>query len=322
MAIIAIGYCIAPASSATAQSATDALPARPVTDSHPAPSTTDSLRQRQAADSLPARQHRTKHSHLDAGISYQNNDVYLGRKDSAPLPYFIPSMSYFHKSGLFATASLGYLKNSTTSRVDLFTLDIGYMFIKNKYDGMFTVSKYFYNSQSTSVTSGIKSSIACQNGYDFGPIKPSFTATLNIGDKVDFEGRLELSHTFSMANDNLDITPTIAAGGSTLHYYDSYHKRRYNITKKKKVVGTGIATVTGSVIDASKFQLLDYEPMMPIEYTIGKCTISFTPTFSIPVNPATIDLHTVKEDGTTTDRTKTEQIGNTFYFTAGISFLF
>src|SRR5580765_6139707 len=45
-----------------------------------------------------------KVSRFEAGISYLNNDVYLGRKDSAFLSYYTPVLSYFHKSGLFITA--------------------------------------------------------------------------------------------------------------------------------------------------------------------------------------------------------------------------
>jgi hypothetical protein len=314
MAVIAMGYGIGYAKAqmvpGTVQVTTQSVPDRLQLTARPVP------------DSVPVKRHPVKRSHLEAGLSYQSDDVYLGRKDSARLPYYIPAISYYHKSGLYAGASLDYLKTSTVNRVDLFTLEAGYMFTAKKYDGVFTVSKYFYNSQSTSITSDIKSSIAYQNGYDLGPIKPGFTFTLNIGDKVDYEGRLEISHTFSLNEGQFDFTPTISAAGSTLNYYDYYRKRRYSIKKKKKVEQTGIATVTGSVVHASTFKLLDYEPTMPIEYSLGKFTLNFTPAYSIPVNPAIISIHTARDNGTTIDKTNTEKIGNTFYFTLGASFLF
>lgn len=263
-----------------------------------------------------------RHSFLDAGITFQNNDVYLGRKPANTLPYYIPAISYYHKSGFFASTSLDYLKNSSTSRVDLFTIEGGYLFTTGKYDGMANLSKYFYNTQSTNLTSAIKTSIAYQNGYDLGFIKPSLTLTLNISNKVDYEGRLELSHTFSLFHDNLDLTPTVAATGSTLHYYDYYRQRIYKIKKKKKVVGTGTADVTTSVIDASTFRLMDYEPSLPIEYTLGKCTFSFTPTYAIPVNPATINAHSIRDNGQIIDNTHTEKIAGSFFFTLGVNILF
>ena len=263
-----------------------------------------------------------KHSHLEVGMSYQSDNVYLGRKDSSALHYYIPAISYYHKSGLFFTASLGYLKNTTASRVDLVTLEAGYMFTAHKYDGVFTVSKYYYNSQSTNLTSDIREAIAYGNGYDLGFVKPRLTATINIGSKTDVEGLFDLEHTFSLLDDKLDITPTFSVAGSTLNYYDYYHRRKYKIQKKNSSVQTGIADVTGSVINAAAFRIMDYEPALPIEYTIGKCTISFTPAYAIPVNPATIGITTVRQNGTKTIRIQQEQIGNSLYFTGEISFIF
>src|SRR5579863_10583979 len=49
-----------------------------------------------------------KKSHFETSFNYQSNDVYLGRKDSSVLPYFIPEFSYYHKSGIFVSASLYY----------------------------------------------------------------------------------------------------------------------------------------------------------------------------------------------------------------------
>ena len=263
-----------------------------------------------------------RHSHFEAGISYQNNDVYLGRKDSTVLPYYIPAFSYYHKSGLFATVSLNYLKNSTESRIDLMTVEGGYMFTAGNYEGQFTASKYFYNAQSTSVTSEIMASLAYENSFDFGFIKPSLTGTLNMGSKLDMEALFGLEHTFYLAGDKLDITPTFAMAGSTQNYYDEYYKkRRYNIKKIQKLQ-PNVVSISGTVLDASAFKILDYEPTIPINYRIGKCTINFSPTYSIPVHPATVNIQTQLINGTAVNRIKTEKIENTFYWTLGVSFLF
>ena len=264
-----------------------------------------------------------KRSHLEAAVSFQSNDVYLGRKDSAVLPYYIPELSYYHKSGLYATASLNYLKNATDSRVDLVTLEGGYIFTTGKYDGQLSFSKYFYNSQSTSVTAEISASAAYQNSFDLGFIKPTFTGTLNIGRKLDFAGLFGLEHSFYFIDDKLEITPTFAATASTQNYYNDYYKkRRYTIKRKGQVGQTGIANISGTVLNAGTFKLLDYEPTIPISYKIGKCTVNFTPIYSIPVHPANIDIQTTKADGTVTDHTRIEKISNSFYWTVGLDFLF
>jgi hypothetical protein len=264
-----------------------------------------------------------KRSHFEAGMNYQSNDVYLGRKDSTVLPYYIPAITYYHKSGFYFSASLDYLRNATESRIDLVTLEAGYKFSTGGYDGQFTASKYFYNSRSTSVTSELTASMDYQNSFDLGLIKPVMEVTLNIGSKLDFAALLGIEHNFYLFEDKLDITPVFVANASTQNYYsDYYKKRRYTIKIKKQQTQTGIASISGTVIDASKFKLLDFEPGVPINYRIGKCTINFTPTYSIPVHPATVAIQTVRQDGTIINRTKTENIENTFYWTAGLTFLF
>jgi hypothetical protein len=264
-----------------------------------------------------------RRSHFEAGMSFQSNDVYLGRKDSTVLPYYIPEFTYYHKSGLYVSASLYYLKNATASRIDLVTLEAGYKFNSGKYDGQFTASKYFYNSQSTSVTSEISASLAYQNSFDLGFIKPTFEGTLNVGSKLDFAALFGIEHTFYFFEDKLDITPTFATNASTQNYYsDYYKKRRYTIKSKKQQAQTGIESISGTVINASTFKILDFEPSLPINYRIGKCTINFTPTYSIPVHPATIAIQTVKQNGTVIDRNRIETIENTFYWTLGATFLF
>ena len=264
-----------------------------------------------------------KKSHFETSFNYQSNDVYLGRKDSSVLPYYIPEISYYHKSGIFVSASLYYLKNQTISRIDLVTMDAGYLFNAGNYEGQFTFSKYFYNSQSTSVTAALSASAEYQNSYDLGFIKTTFTGTLNIGKKLDLAGVLGLEHRFSLIENKLEVTPTFAAAASTQNYYSDYYKtRRYTIKRKGVAVQTAMENISGTVVNASSFRILAYESTIPIEYKIGKCVISFIPAYSIPVNPALIDIQTTKANGTVVNRTRAEQLENTFYWTLGISFLF
>jgi hypothetical protein len=298
---------------------------RPVTSRDSLPVLKDSAQSTQIllTDTAENDERPVKKSHFETSLNYQSNDVYLGRKDSSVLPYFIPEFSYYHKSGIFISASLYYLKNQTSSRIDLVTLDAGYHFNTGNYDGQLTISKYFYNSQSTSVTSEISASAEYQNGYDFGFVKTTFTGTLNIGNKLDFAGLLGLEHRFSLIENKLDITPTFAVAASTQNYYSDYYKsRRYTIKRKTGATQTAMENISGTVVNASSFKILDYEPTIPIEYTMGKVVISFIPTYSIPVNPALVDIQTTKANGNVVNRTKTEQIENTFYWTLGISVLF
>ena len=264
-----------------------------------------------------------KKSHFETSFNYQSNDVYLGRKDSSVLPYFIPEFSYYHKSGIFVSASLYYLKNQTISRIDLVTIDAGYLFTAGHYEGQFTFSKYFYNSQSTSVTAALSASAEYQNSYDLGFIKTTFTGTLNIGKKLDFAGEFGLEHRFSLIDDKLEVTPTFNVAASTQNFYSDYYKSRRYTIKRKGVAGqTALENISGTVLNASSFKILAYESSIPIEYNIGECAISFIPAYSMPVNPALINIQTTKANGAVVNRTRAEQLENTFFWTLGISFLF
>jgi hypothetical protein len=115
----------------------------------------------------------------------------------------------------------------------------------------------------------------------------------------------------------------MVTNASTQNYYNDYYKfRRYTIKSKKQQGQTGIASISGTVIGSSTFKILDFEESLPINYQIGKCTVSFIPTYSIPVHPAMVAIQTTKQNGLVTNRTKIENIENSFYWTLGFNFLF
>jgi hypothetical protein len=257
-------------------------------------------------------------SHFTTSLEFQSNDVYLGRQDSSALPYFIPAFGYYAKSGLFAGVSANYLNTGDISRIDLFTVNAGYLFTKGNYDGTFTLSKYFYNSQSTSVTSEILGSINYDNGYDFGFLRTSLSLNVNVGSQADFGAEFGIEHNFHGAGDKLEITPTLTAGASTQNFYSDYFKKKLGIQRSgKKSSGSG--SITGSIPNASAFKLLAYEASLPFTYSTGKLKISFTPYYSIPLNAALVNVHAVTGGGQVIDKSATEHIANTFWWTAGVS---
>lgn len=257
-----------------------------------------------------------------AGLSYLSDNVYLGRKDSVRLPYLTFNLGYYFKSGFFIDGSVNYLANSD-SRVDGVNFDAGYSFTAGKYSGEASFSKYFYSNRSTNVKSAVKSSLSYFNSYDFGVITPTFTAFLNFGNKTDVGGILGIEHTFYALDDKIDFTPTFTANASTQNYYNNYYKtRRYTIKRKNKAPVTGIANVTGVVEDASQLKVLDYEASLPIDYTAGKFTFSANPVYAFPVHPSIVQVTTTKANNTSTTRTNTEKIQNSFYITVGVTYKF
>ena len=83
-------------------------------------------------------------SYILTDISYINDAVFMGRRDSISAPYIFPSIGYYDKSGLFADASASYLMGSEENRVDLFLISSGYMFSSKKWSGGFSGTAYFF----------------------------------------------------------------------------------------------------------------------------------------------------------------------------------
>jgi hypothetical protein len=275
------------------------------------------------SDSLSVIPVKKTKSHLEAGISYLNNDVYLGRKDSSVLPYYIPVLTFHHKSGLYFSTFVNYLSNAETSRIDLVTLEAGYIFNTGNYDGQFNISKFIYNSQSSSVTSEIQASAGYQNGFYFGVIKTFLNLNLDFGTRIDYTGSFGLEHGFTILNDKLEFTPGFCVNAGTQNFYDSYYKnKRFSNQKTGKVSGNAGSTVIGSVANPSHFKILDYEASIPLSYSINKLIINFTPTYAIPVNPSLLNIDTRQSNGNSTSKTVTEQLTNSFYMTIGVTFKF
>lgn len=257
-----------------------------------------------------------KRSYWQAGLSYLSDNVYLGRKDSVKIPYVMPTIGYYHKSGLYADATLGYAVLPGNSHIDMVSLEAGYSLTTGNFDGQLAASKYFYSSKSYSVRSEIAASIVADAAYDLHFIKPTFEVTFNFGNQTDYVVTWGLQHTFYAAGDDLDITPSFVMNSGTQNYYNSYYRKRKYSTKRKGTTVKG--TIIATVIDPSAFKVLDYEATVPINYTLGKFTFNFTPTIAIPVNPAQVTRATTPTGGNTTTKVASlEKLKNSFYWNLG-----
>jgi outer membrane scaffolding protein for murein synthesis (MipA/OmpV family) len=255
-------------------------------------------------------------SNFKIGVSYLSDNVYMGRKDSAKIPYLTPTIGYYHKSGLFFTASASYL--STEKRIDAYTLDAGYSFSSRKWEGEISAEKSIYSDQSYSVKSEVLGSASASIAYDANWIKPSFNGSLSFGNTIDYAASLGMEHTFFALNDNMDITPSLMANASTENYYDSYyHKRKYAKTRKGKTVPFDI---TANTLGAANFKILDYEASLPINYTVKGFTFNFTPTAAMPVNPNSVMITVKSGQGSGQSRTFVENIGTTFFWALGLTY--
>lgn len=247
-------------------------------------------------------------------LNFLNNSVYLGRKDSLTVPYLTPGISFIMPSGFYAAANASFLTNE--SRLDLFTLEAGYDFVKRNFDAGVSAAKYFYNTASVNVAAELSATVTASAGYTFSFIRPSLSSTVSMGsNKPDYTATFGLEHSFVTSDEAFSFTPAFYLNGSTQNYYDAYYsKRRYNKRKNRTT------TITAQTVDASKFKLLDYELTASAEYKVKDFAFYFEPAVAFPQNPVTVVVNIKPPIGPAVTKTFTEKLETSFYWTVGMSY--
>jgi hypothetical protein len=245
-----------------------------------------------------------------------------GRKDSTVIPLLTPKISYIFKSGFEIDLSVGYNTHETSPQVNEYTLDGSYTFNPGNYSGSITLSGFLYSKQSASTTAEQKGSLEYSNSYSLPFIQPGLDLTYTFGNHIpDYQISPSLLQPFNIGN--LSITPTFTMNAATQNSYNSYYQnRRFSITRdnSKPPLNPDI-TITGEVLNANQFQILDYELSCPLAYTAEKWTFSFTPTYAMPVHPADIQLSVVTNNQTVI-KTYRETLTNSVYVSIGCTFNF
>ncbi|NAY90773.1 hypothetical protein GTQ34_02480 [Muricauda sp. JGD-17] len=260
-------------------------------------------------------------SYILTDISYINDAVFMGRRDSITAPYIFPSIGYYDKSGFFVDASASYLVGSEENRVDLVLASLGYLTQGEKLGGGISVTAYFFNGDSYNVKSEIIADISGFLSYDFEVLEMSVLAStyFNDGSSADIFTGLMLDRIFYSNDKSFLIDPTIAVYAGSQYFYQEYYRtsRLGNRKGQGQSQGTGGMNSTAATMvdikEASEFNILNVELSLPVQYHHKQFIFSFAPSLALPQSSATI---------TTEDSVITEDLESVFYFSAGISYWF
>jgi len=263
-------------------------------------------------------------SYLSLSLSFISDAVYLGRKDSITAPYLNPSITYYHKSGFYGIGSFSYLTKSDQSRIDLFLASVGYDFTSKNLSGDFSITKYFFNTDSYNVISEVDADITASLKYDFDLLYLSASSTYFIAKSSNSDIFLstEIGHDFVSSTKDFQISPSIGVYFGSQNFYEEYYiNNRFGSDRTGSGSGTGqgtggtTPTTTTTVVmqESEKFDLMAIEFSLPIWYINKPFIISFLPVIVVPQNPATLTVDSVVHE---------EDLETTFYWMAGISYRF
>ncbi|WP_273568548.1 hypothetical protein [Maribacter halichondriae] len=252
-------------------------------------------------------------------VSYINDAVFMGRRDSIAAPYLYPSIGYYDKSGFFADASASYLTASEENRVDLFLLTAGYLFNSKKWSGGISGTGYFYNADSYNVLSEVVADITGILSYDLKALELSLSASsyFNNNSSPDIFIGFMADRTFYAAENKLLINPRISLYAGSQYFYQEYYSTSRLGNRKGQGKGSGVtepSVVTSvEIAEASEFNFLNMELSLPLQLYHKQFIFSLTPVWAFPQSSATI---------TTDDSVISEDLESVFYISAGIAYWF
>ncbi|MBS1653757.1 MAG: hypothetical protein JSU05_02840 [Bacteroidetes bacterium] len=225
-------------------------------------------------------------SHLQTGLTYLDNNVYLGRQDSVPLPYITPAIGYYNKSGFYLSAAVSYAAISQ-GQVDLATIEAGYDHKWNdKFDGGAYLDKYLFSGNSFAIRSEMNTGAGIYGTYDLGLLSLDAGAGISWSNTADFNLEAGMAHSFSFMEDRLSLEPGLKMNAGTRNFYKQYYKagRQHKI---KKSGNTNSTSSSGTIIvETTGLAIMDYELTCPLTYETKKWKLVGTPVYAIPVNPA------------------------------------
>jgi len=244
-------------------------------------------------------------SFMRIGLRYKSDYFYMGRSDSAKAPYLIPSIGYYHKSGLFISGAVAYLVAQDNNRIDLSTVSIGYDYFGEKFATGVALDQYFFSDKSYAIQAEMNTYVSAYVGYDFDIFMAMIDGSLGFSESTDKFLSAELSKTFYMLKNKLLITPAVTSKWGTQYYYNEYYTYRSTTTGsssgggKGKGSGSNGTTTTTTMVtdittsDTEKFQMLDYELSLQTAYKINQLRFFAGATWLFPINPSTITIDEV-----------------------------
>ncbi len=254
-----------------------------------------------------------------ADVSFRNDAVFMGRRDSIAAPYIFPSLGYYDRSGFFADASASFLVGSGEQRIDLFLVTAGYLSSSEKFNGGLSATAYFFNQDSYNVQSEILGDMSGFLSYDLKALEVSLIAStyFNSDSSADIFAGIVFDRIIYSSDKNFLIGPSITLQAGTQYFYQEYYSTSRLGNRKgqgKGTVGTTPSIPTSVELkEASEFNFLNVALGLPMQYYHEQFIFSFSPVLAFPQSSATI---------TTEDTVIKEVLETVFYFSAGIGYWF
>ena len=220
-------------------------------------------------------------TNVEASMQYMNKAAFSGRDYMVNSLLLSPSVSFNHKSG-FSLGITTYFMPDDTSKTHQLEFSLSYNRDLNKWwniEGGYTLFQTTINTTAANKNKA-KTSTQTDNGlslintldFHWMFIQNYFYYIFGNQNGVDimFMVGKEMALDDITGIDDLSISPKLT-------YELGNHFAKFRKLKKT-------ASNIPDIVNANKFQALNYEISLPIEYELKAFTFNFTPSFAFPIN--------------------------------------
>lgn len=232
------------------------------------------------------------------GLTYGNNSSFLGRYQTALLPYYSADISYKSKTGFWLSLVAYDIYNSATFADEVDVMAGWSTNLSKRIDASFYYTRYFFTESTELIQASVANTASASLGCDWNFLYSKLSGHYIFGGAHDFflvmdnSKYIEFPRIFHK-NDYLSLDPRISIISGTQTFVDSYYIERgtplISPTGGGPSGGRGNAPSSGAPTEPvesvqTTFNILSYEFSLPVAYTTGKFSFEVTGRYSIPVN--------------------------------------
>lgn len=236
-----------------------------------------------------------------------NNSSFFGRNTAKRYPYAAATVTYLHRTGLWASAT-SYKLFDTESYIDETDLSLGYSFkIRDLVETNLSYSHFIFGENTPLVKATTSNILSAKAALDWGILYTGLTTSYVFGDNHDVFAVLENSRFVPLnplwnGKHVVGIDPKVTVTAGTQHFYETHTTTTKNGSGKPGKGGLVGGSPLGGVLDpagsgsnsgtttttttraVNRFNVLNYELKLPVVIYLGSFEMEPAYRYAIPVN--------------------------------------
>lgn len=255
------------------------------------------------------------------GAEVANNSSFFGRNTATRYPYAAASLTYVHRTGMWASVTSYQLFN-TESYIDQTDISVGYSFkIRDLVETNLSYSRFIFGENTPLVNAFTSNAFSARAAIDWGILYTGLTTSYVLGDNHDLFAVLENSRFIPLnplwnGRHVIGLDPKVTVTAGTQRFYETHTTTTKNnaglptsggssgsgpisgspvggVLDPLKPGGNnnpnnpnnnGNTTTTTTTTAVSKFNVLNYELKLPVVIYLGNFELEPAYRYAIPVN--------------------------------------